>query len=391
MKYMKTEKRIQRELTQLLCALLLMAVGSMTGYAQSDCFTYENGSNETIIDGLTPKGQAATSLTIPATVTTVESGAFYYAGDNLSTLVIEAGGNPTFKSGLFDTKSNPLCGINILGSSMTVANIRALLVSLVARGALETVYIEGYSDAWIDIVEKEEPTAEESTLLAVLATKVKDDSSVSYVSVALPAALVTTQQFGDAKVYGHFEITKELITFCGNATFRDTDNGSNMLFYLADGIADDGRLHIQRVDFVVAGEGVLIHRTQNSQGSCDLERYDGDVSYNKNMLVGVTTDTQIYANDGNYTNYVLYDAAFHPTSGGTLSANKAYLQVPTDPEGSAKERLSIVFDDEETTEISTTNFTNFTNSDTWYDLQGRKVAQPTRGIYINNGKKYIIQ
>ena len=26
-----------------------------------------------------------------------------------------------------------------------------------------------------------------------------------------------------------------------------------------------------------------------------------------------------------------------------------------------------------------------------YDLNGRKVAQPTKGIYIQNGKKYVVR
>ena len=29
--------------------------------------------------------------------------------------------------------------------------------------------------------------------------------------------------------------------------------------------------------------------------------------------------------------------------------------------------------------------------DTWYDLQGRPVAQPGKGIYIKNGKKVVIK
>ena len=28
---------------------------------------------------------------------------------------------------------------------------------------------------------------------------------------------------------------------------------------------------------------------------------------------------------------------------------------------------------------------------TYYDLNGRKVAQPTRGIYIQNGKKVFVK
>jgi hypothetical protein len=44
-----------------------------------------------------------------------------------------------------------------------------------------------------------------------------------------------------------------------------------------------------------------------------------------------------------------------------------------------------------TTGITTTNFTNYTNeAGAWYDLQGRKLSKPTKkGIYIFNGKKVI--
>ena len=345
--------------------MLLLLAGSMAGYAQSDCFEYED-DGKTIINELTSTGRAATSLTIPKEVTTVRSEALYYSA-NASALIIEAGGNPVFEPHLFGGRTNPLGDIQILGNSMTVANISKLFTSLGAQGVLSTVYIEGYSGEWSDI--------EETGMLA------------SDVSVTMPAALVTTQQFGAAKVYGRFTIEKEIITFCTSATFRDTDNGSNMLFYRADRIADDGRLHIQRVDYVVAGEGVLIHRTASSHGYCDLERYSGSVASNSNMLVGVTTDTTIGKTDGNKTNYILKDGAFHPTSGGTVKANKAYLQIPTN---AAREMLTISFEDE-TTGVAEVRSKMEDGRGEAYDLQGRKVAQPTKGLYIKNGKKYIIR
>jgi hypothetical protein len=31
------------------------------------------------------------------------------------------------------------------------------------------------------------------------------------------------------------------------------------------------------------------------------------------------------------------------------------------------------------------------DSDTYYDLQGRKVTNPTRGVYIKNGRKVIVK
>ena len=357
--------------------LSVMLVGLSAGFAQSEYFTY-GGEGGTIITGLTDAGVAATSLTIPKEVTTVKAAAFSYASNGLSTLVIEEGGNPAFEGNLFGGRTDPLGDIEIMGSSMTVANIRALLTSLVEKGNLSTVYIDGYSGDWTDIGETNVLTAK--------------------VYVILPAEKVTTQQFGSAKVMGRFVINKEIITFCTNATFRD-DGNNNMLFYVADRLGNDGRLHIQRVSYIVAGKGVLIHRSNSSSGYCDLERYDGNISsddeylYNSNMLVGVTTETPIEKTDGDKTNYILKDGAFHPTSGGTLKANRAYLQIPT---SSAPARpLSIDFDDE-TTDVPLIDNEQWTmdndaGASGCFDLQGRKVVQPTRGLYIKNGKKYFIR
>jgi len=393
---MSTKTRLMHGRTWLLCTLTLMIAGSMTGYAQNNCFEYED-NDETVITGLTETGLAASSLTIPKEVTAVRSSSFSSSSAQVSALVIESGGNPTFERNLFGTynnssnedvpNDNPLRDIQILGNSMTVGNIRALLMSLGARGDLSTVYVEGYSGTWEDIVEPEDPeqlSPDDAILLGVLTSEVE---------VALSAALVTTQQFGYAKVYGRFTIDKELISFCGSATFQDTDDGSNQLFYVADGIANDGRLHIQRVRYVQAGKGVLIHRVNNSSGYADLLRYDGTIEnteltlYSNNMLVGVTTPTRIEPTAGDKTNYILKNAAFHPAQAGTIGANKAYLQVPTGAK--SRELLGINFD-EETTKITPTNFTNSTNDGAIYDFSGRKVNSPLRkGLYITNGKKYI--
>lgn len=353
-----------------LVTLLLLA-GSITSYGQSNCFTYTDEGKT--ITGLTDVGRAAYSLTVPATVTTVKSKAFSYAA-YATTLIIEAGGNPVFEEKLFDDRANPLYDIQILGSSMTVANISALFESLDAKGELSTVYIAGYSGEWSNI--------------AVADVLTKD------VSVSLPAAMVTTQQFGKAQVCGRFEITKEIITFCGNVTFQDTDHGSNMLFYRADGIAADGRLHITRVDYVVAGQGILIHNKKNTSTYADLLRVSSVPTaqlelYSTNMLKGVTEPTTIGTTDGEYTNLVLKDGAFHPLKKeGTIGANKAYLQVPTNM--LAREELTIDFD-EETTGVAEVGSQKSDVRGEWYDLQGRKVAQPTKGLYIMNGKKYVIR
>ena len=381
----KTKNRHGAFGLQVLLLLFLLLVGANGTYAQGDCFEYEKGSGNTVITDLTETGWAASSLTIPATVTTVNSGAFSNAA-KVSTLIIEAGGNPTFEGKLFgDDKTNRISNIQILGNSMTVANIQKLFTSLGAQGALTTVYIAGYSGEWSDI---------ESNVVLT-----------SDVTVTLPAALVATQQFGDAKVYGRFEITKEIISFCGNATFEDTDDGSNMLFYIADECnKEDGYIHIQRVSYVKKGEGVLIHNLTGTSYSADLLRVsDSSVTseeqtlYTTNMLKGVTEPTRIEKTDGDKTNLVLKDGAFHPTSGGTIGANKAYLQVATTVLA-AREMLNISFE-EETTGIRESNLPpGGSQPPVWrgasgYDLSGRLLnSRPSaKGLYIYNGKKYVIR
>ena len=366
---------------QVLMLLFMLLVGANGAYAQGDYFVYE-GSGNTVITDLTAKGRAASSLTIPATVTTVNSGAFSAAA-NVSTLIIEAGGNPTFEGKLFgDDETNRISEIQILGNSMTVANIQKLFTSLGAQGALTTVYIAGYSGEGSDI---------ESNVVLT-----------SDVTVTLPAALVRAQQFGYAKVYGRFEIAKEIISFCGNATFQDTDDDSNMLFYIADKCnKEKGYIHIQRVRYIKQGEGVLIHNLTGTSYSADLLRVsDSSVTseeqtlYNENMLKGVTTATTIGKTDGDKTNLVLKDGAFHPTSGGTIGANKAYLQVPT-TELAAREMLNISFDEDPTgiVESEELRVKSEESDDAWYDLSGRLLnSRPsTKGLFIYNGKKYVIR
>ena len=88
----------------------------------------------------------------------------------------------------------------------------------------------------------------------------------------------------------------------------------------------------------------------------------------------------------------MYVLAMNPTIGfypwaGTsnLSAGKVYLQG----KASYGARAFIGFDDNETTGIIPTAMQPSTEP--YYDLQGRRVAQPTKGLYIVNGKKVVIK
>ena len=73
----------------------------------------------------------------------------------------------------------------------------------------------------------------------------------------------------------------------------------------------------------------------------------------------------------------------------TTSAPAGIVYI--NPSSPGHEFLGLDFDEETTgvNEVTNTNLTNNTNE--FFDLQGRKVAQPTKGLYIVNGRKVIIK
>ena len=74
----------------------------------------------------------------------------------------------------------------------------------------------------------------------------------------------------------------------------------------------------------------------------------------------------------------------------TIPGNKAFL-VLTNAEAQAK-GFVLEFEDGGTTGIETIENSNHsTESGVYYDLQGRRVENPTRGVYIVNGKKVVIK
>ena len=73
------------------------------------------------------------------------------------------------------------------------------------------------------------------------------------------------------------------------------------------------------------------------------------------------------------------------SSTGTIGANKAYLTYS----GGAGAREFFLFDEATGIEMPTAEVIDA--DAVVYDLQGRRVAQPTKGLYIVNGKKVIIK
>lgn len=398
----------------LLLLLFCANIGAQDGY-----FIYEDDSRSAIV-GLTESGISYVKannneLTIPAGVTAVRQGAFSNFssyGAVLNTLIVE--GNTHFEkageSRLSSLDESTADGIQSsittiqMGSNMSQENMQALLLCLESRHSLSTVEITGNvgSISWTS-----------DAIKGVLTADVK---------VVVPATMVTNQVFGKAKVYGLFETAYDYSTTCVGATYIDKNDGSNMLFYVpteTQTVEGVKKARFNRVHYIIANEGLLIHHAPNTATRAELERIDNlasykedltdadkvvykrdSANYKKNMLVGSVNPQTIEAKVGGYTNMILYNGSFIPTSGGTLGANKAYLKVPTSYlNGVSGAKLMMSFDNEtggETTGIHSIENVKLTidNEDgVWYTLDGRKlIGKPTqKGVYIHDGTKVAIR
>ena len=104
---------------------------------------------------------------------------------------------------------------------------------------------------------------------------------------------------------------------------------------------------------------------------------------------GTLTAKTFTADDlANYDHYVLSGKNFYwAAEPGTIPANRCWIQLAKD--SGAPAQLAIVF------EGGTTGINNVErgalNVEGCYTLDGRRVANPTKGLYIMNGRKFVVK
>ena len=123
-----------------------------------------------------------------------------------------------------------------------------------------------------------------------------------------------------------------------------------------------------------------------------IEDDDAEIApVSENALIGTLSPTYV-SNPSGFTNFGMSGSKFVPMEAGVVRANKAYLQVDNKDitTGSESRSLQVIFD-EETTGISNVEITKPEVKDNvYYNLNGQRVANPSKGLYIVNGKKVII-
>ena len=145
-------------------------------------------------------------------------------------------------------------------------------------------------------------------------------------------------------------------------------------------------------DVVPGGTAVLLKATAAGDYTLTMQPADATAAPAGNLLHGSDVATTTTGGDKYYAlrygtgaNASVLGFYWVNASGAafTSPAHKAWLALP---DGGAN-FFSL---DDETTGVKAIENSQLT-IDNYYDLQGRKVAQPTKGLYIVNGKKVIIK
>ena len=186
-----------------------------------------------------------------------------------------------------------------------------------------------------------------------------------------------------------------------------------------------GTIWLSRVKKVPAKTGVLI--MANEAGDYDVPTASVASVY-ENMFTGSETAQTIYTNETvggvDYVNYYLskgdYGVGFYKVTkedGVAMGANRCYLQIPKREKASGARGESVdaapawsdmIFSDEgddiiaipvygstngedDGTTIVQSSILNNQSSEVYYNLQGQRVENPGKGLYIKNGKKVLIK
>lgn len=187
-------------------------------------------------------------------------------------------------------------------------------------------------------------------------------------------------------------------TYCSQYAL-DFSEVDGLKAYTATGYnTETGLITMTRIKTSKAGVGLYLVGEPSTTFIVPYIERSNDNSLN--MLVGVLQKTTVngYSDDGVYANYRYVKAngeteyKFHKSADGSYcSAGKAYLQIPVAWfNGMASETVGIRFDENGLTDIDEVTDANVEETIV-YDLSGRAVENPTKGIYIVNGKKILVK
>lgn len=174
----------------------------------------------------------------------------------------------------------------------------------------------------------------------------------------------------------------------GYATFASTypldfSDDSEFSAWQITGVSGSNITFEQITGTVKAGTGVLLKGTESATINIPVAASGTDIS-SINKLTGITTATAVVDN----TYYGLSGNTFKKVNAGTVPAGKALLPASV-ISGADVKAFTFVFDGDDADGIKSLTPALSKGEGTVYDLSGRRVQKPTKGLYIVNGKKIL--
>ena len=182
-------------------------------------------------------------------------------------------------------------------------------------------------------------------------------------------------------------------TFCPSVNL-DFSTAENVEACTAS-VATDGKITYTVVNTVKAGEGVLLRSKDGGEASELIPVIAEATANTDNAFVGIPAKVKLaQSTEEGYTNYILSKVGdvlgFYKvnTNGSWCNAGTAYLKVANSV---SPARGFFALWNEDTTGINAAAATSNSIEGQTYNLNGQRVAQPAKGLYIVNGKKVVIK
>ena len=175
-------------------------------------------------------------------------------------------------------------------------------------------------------------------------------------------------------------------TYCSEYPLDLTDAENYKAFYVS--AINGTNITLTKIDNKVKGGTPFILYGKKST-TVSIPMADSNNELNSNKLVGTMEDTYVTNIDGDNTIFGMYQGEFRKINTGVIPAHKAYLPIPTANITSGS-RISMVFEDETTGINDVRSEMDEVNGEV-YNLNGQRVKNPGKGLYIVNGKKVIMK
>lgn len=178
-------------------------------------------------------------------------------------------------------------------------------------------------------------------------------------------------------------------TYCCDYPLDFSVDNENYKAWYVSGVTGNTVTFTQIKGQITGGVPFILYGTP---GTYDLTlATTSEATLSGNMLRGTLAPTYVETIEGDNMNFGLSGGKFVRIANGVLPAYKAFLPLPASQyQKNSNARLSIVFADEVVTDIETARRAALNEQHVVCDLQGRRVSQPQRGLYIKDGKKVLV-